>query len=64
MKKISASMFFTVLWRSLCQATRWSFGLFGYKRDGRFARCVWVLFAASGALSDHVVINGKGVIVK
>ena len=50
MKKISARMFFTVLWRGLCQAFGWFFGLFGYKRDGKFAKCVWGLFATSGAI--------------
>ena len=25
-------MFFTVMWRGLCQALGWFFGLFGYKR--------------------------------
>ena len=43
-------MFFTVLWRGLCQALGWFFGLFGYKRDGKFAKCVWGLFATSGAI--------------
>ena len=50
MKKISASLFFTVLWRGLCQALGWFLGLFGYKRDGKFAKCVWGLFAVSGSL--------------
>lgn len=43
-------MFFTVLWRGLYQALGWFFGLFGYKRDGKFAKCVWGLFATSGAI--------------
>ena len=43
-------MFFTVLWRGLCQALEWFFGLFGYKRDGKFAKCVWGLFATSGSI--------------
>ena len=43
-------MFFTVMWRGLCQALGWFFGLFGYKRDGKFAKCVWGLFATSGAI--------------
>lgn len=43
-------MFFTVLWRGLCQALGWCFGLFGYKMDGKFAKCVWGLFASSGAI--------------
>ena len=43
-------MFFTVMWRGLCQALGWLFGLFGYKRDGKFAKCVWGLFATSGSI--------------
>ena len=47
MEKVSARMFFTVMWRGLCQALGWFFGLFGYKRDGKFAKCLWGLFATS-----------------
>lgn len=43
-------MFFTVMWGGLCQALGWFFGLFGYKRDGKFAKCVWGLFATSGSI--------------
>ena len=50
MKRISSRMFFTVLWRGLCQALGWFFGLFGYKRDSKFAKCVWGLFATSAAV--------------
>ena len=50
MKRVSAKVFFTVLWRGLCQALGWFFGLFGYKRDGNFAKCVWGLFASSAAV--------------
>ena len=50
MKRVSAKMFFTVLWRGLCQALGWFLGLFGYKRDGKFAKCVWGLFATSGSI--------------
>lgn len=50
MKKVSANVFFTVLWRGVCQVVGWFFGLFGYKRDGKFAKCVWGLFAASAAV--------------
>ena len=50
MKKVSAKVFFTVVWRGICQTLVWFFGLFGYKRDGRFAKCVWGLFAVSGSL--------------
>jgi len=50
MKQISASLFFTVLWGGVCQALGWFFGLFGYKRDGKLAKCIWGLFATSGAI--------------
>ena len=50
MKRVSTKMFFTVMWRGLCQALGWFFGLFGYKRDGKFAKCVWGLFATSSAV--------------
>lgn len=50
MKQISARVFFTVLWRGVCQVLGWFFGLFGYKRDGKFAKCVWGLFATSAAI--------------
>ena len=50
MKKVSAKVFFTVVWRGICQTLVWFFGLFGYKRDGKFAKCVWGLFAVSGSL--------------
>lgn len=50
MKKISSKVFFTVMWGGLCQALGWFFGLFGYKRDGKFAKCVWGLFATSGSI--------------
>lgn len=50
MKKVSAKMFFTVVWKGFCQALGWFFGLFGYKRDGRFAKCVWGLFATSSTV--------------
>lgn len=50
MKKVSMKMFFTVLWRGLCQAIGWFCGLFGYKRDGKFAKCLWGMFATSGTI--------------
>jgi len=55
MKKVSARMFFTVLWRGLSQALRWFFGQFGYKRDGKFAKCVWGLFATSAAVILSII---------
>lgn len=50
MKKVSCKMFFTVLWKGVCQAVKWFFGLFGYKRDGKFAKCVWGVFAVSATI--------------
>lgn len=32
MKRISVSLFFAVMWKGICQALGWFFGLFGYKR--------------------------------
>ena len=43
-------MFFAVLWQGIRQAFAWFFGLFGYKRDGKFAKCVWGAFAVSAAI--------------
>lgn len=37
MRKVSAELFFTVMWSGVCQALGWFLGLFGYKRDGKFA---------------------------
>ena len=55
MKKVSAKVFFTVLWRGVCQVLGWFFGLFGYKRDGKFAKCVWGLFATSAAIVMAII---------
>ena len=55
MKKVSARMFFTVVWSGVCQALGWFFGLFGYKRDGKFAKCVWGLFATSAAIVMGII---------
>ena len=33
MKKVSANVFFTVLWSGVCQVVGWFLGLFGYKRS-------------------------------
>ena len=48
-------MFFTVLWRGICQALGCFFGLFGYKRDGKFAKCLWGLFATSAAVIVAII---------
>lgn len=50
MKKVTLKEFFTVVWSGVCQALGWFFGLFGYKREGKFAKCVWGLFAVSAAV--------------
>lgn len=50
MKKVSCKMFFTVVRRGICQVLGWFFGLFDYKRDGKFAKCVWGLFAVSASI--------------
>ena len=55
MKKVSAKEFFTVLWSGICQALRWFFGLFGYKREGKFAKCVWGIFSVSAAVAMAVL---------
>ena len=55
MKKVSAYLFFTVLWRGLCQALGWFFGLFGYKREGWFGKCVWGMFATSVAIVMSII---------
>lgn len=55
MKRVSAKMFFSVLWRGICQTLGWFFGLFGYKRDGKFAKCVWGMFALSCSVIVTIV---------
>lgn len=55
MKKVSAKEFFTVMWSGLCQALGWFFGLFGYKRDGKFAKCIWGLFATSATFIVAII---------
>ena len=58
MKKVSAKEFFTVMWSGLCQALGFFFGMFGYKRNGRFAKCVWGLFATSAAVITAILAVG------
>ena len=47
MKKVSAKLFFTVLWKGVCQVLEWFFGLFGYKTNGKFAKFVRSVFVTS-----------------
>ena len=58
MEKVSAKTFFAVLWKGVCQALGWLLGQFGYKRDGKFARCVWGLFATSAAIVMAIIAIG------
>ena len=55
MKKVSAKLFFTVMWRGVCQALEWFFGLFGFKRDGKMANIVWGLFSTSAAVIMAII---------
>ena len=55
MKKVSAELFFTVLWRGICQCAGSVMSIFGYKKDGKFARVVWGLFATSAAVITTIV---------
>ena len=55
MKKVSAKMFFTVMWRGVCQALEWFFGLFGFKRDGKMAKCVWGVFSVSATVIMAII---------
>ena len=50
MKRISGELFFAVLWKGLAQCLGAFFGLFGFKRQGKFARCLWGIFATSGTI--------------
>lgn len=50
MKKVSTKLFFSVMWKGVCQAVAWFFGLFGYKRDGKYAKVIWGIFATSAAI--------------
>jgi hypothetical protein len=50
MKRVSAKLFFAVLWKGVCQVIGWFFGLFGYKKEGLFAWCLWRLFASGVAV--------------
>ena len=55
MKKVSAKVFFTMMWRGVCQAAAFLLRPFGYKREGRFAKCVWGLFATSAAVIMTII---------
>lgn len=50
MEKVSAKLFFAVLCKGLGQVLDSFLELFGYKKDGKFAKCVWGLFATSASV--------------
>ena len=50
MKRISMKLFFSVMWKGVCQVVEWLFGLFGYKKKGVFSEDVWRMFAAGAAV--------------
>lgn len=62
MKRVSVRMFFTVMWRGMCQALGWFFGLFGYKRDGKFAKCVWGGIRHKWQHCDDTVCTGSALL--
>ena len=50
MKKVSAKVFFAVMCKGVCQVLERLMAPFGYKKEGKFAKCVWGLFATSAAV--------------
>lgn len=50
MKRVSAKLFFSVMWKGVCQALNWFFGLLGYKRKGKYAKVIWGIFATNAAI--------------
>ena len=50
MRKVSAGLFFAVLWKGVCQVFEWFFGLFGYKKGGKFAKFIWGVFATCATI--------------
>lgn len=50
MKKVSAKMYFSVLWRGLCQVAQWVVNLFWNKKNGVIAKFVWTVLATSAAV--------------
>lgn len=55
MKKVSAKLFFTVLWRGLCQAVGWFFGLFRYKKNGKPVKGTWGVFTTCVAIVMAII---------
>ena len=50
MKHVTTKEFFSTMWSGVCQAFRWFFGLFGYKKGGKYAKVIWGIFATSAAI--------------
>lgn len=57
MKRVSTTLFLSVMWKGICQVCEAFFGLFGFKRNGWFVHCVWGLFA-TGAAAIVVMVAG------
>ncbi len=53
-KSISFKLFFTVLWRAICQVFRFVGGVFGYKDESTYAKVVWRIFA--GCITSLVAL--------
>lgn len=56
MKKISAKMYFSVLWRGLCQVAQWVVNLFWNKKNGVIAKFVWTVLATSAAVVMTILV--------
>lgn len=50
MEKVSVKKSISAVWGRVCQVFKWFIGLFGYKREGKFAKCIWGLFAISSTV--------------
>lgn len=50
MKKVSMNLVLAVLWKGICQVIEAVLRLFYFKKEGKYARCIWGLFATSGAI--------------
>ena len=50
MKKVSLNLVLAVLWKGICQVIEAVLRLFYFKKEGKYARCIWGLFATSSAI--------------
>ena len=49
-RKVSFKLFFTVLWRGVCQMVRFVGKMLGYKGQDSYAKVIWRIFVGCGAL--------------